>query len=172
MENRNRIELIRQEVNTILLNQQDPEHRCEGYVHLYGVAQNCTLLGIRRGLDIELCTIIGLLHDIYTYKYNYVKEHAMLGATEAEDLLRKLDVFTDEEIEIIKNAINYHSNKKIKNDKYSELIKDADVLQNFIFNLSFDVKHKKRIKKTLKSMGIKMKFKKVNPAKAKLEKEE
>ncbi|MDD5183905.1 MAG: HD domain-containing protein [Paludibacter sp.] len=165
MENKNRIELIRQEVNTILLNQPDTEQRREGYVHLYGVAQNCTLLAIRRGLDIELCTIIGLLHDIYTYKHGYLKEHATLGAAEAENLLRKLEVFNLEEIEIIKNAICYHSNKKIKHDKYSELIKDADLMQNFLYNLSFNVKHKKRIKKTLKSVGIKMKFNKGNPAK-------
>ncbi len=170
MENRNRIELIRQEVNTFLQNQQDPEQRREGYVHLYGVAQNCTLLGIRRGLDIELCTIIGLLHDVYTYKYNYVKEHAILGATEAENLLRKLDVFSEEEIEIIKNAITNHSNKKELHDEYSELIKDADLLQNFLYNLSFNVKHKKRIKKTLKSVGIKMKFNKDNPVKEKAKK--
>lgn len=167
MENRNRIELVRQEVNAFLQNQTDSEHRREGYVHLYGVAQNCSLLGIRRGMDVELCIIIGLLHDIYTYKYSYVKEHAMLGATEAESLLRKLGIFSEEEIEIFKNAIINHSNKKEIHDEYSELIKDADLLQNFLYNLSFNIKHKKRIKKLLKSVGIKMKFNKVNPAEKK-----
>lgn len=166
----NRLELLRNEIDTILLNQEDFSERRDGYVHLYGVAQNCSLLAIRRGLDIELCTIIGLLHDIYSYKFSYVKDHAMLGATEAENLLHSMAFFSDEEIEIVKNAIANHSNKKEKQDEYSELIKDADLLQNFLYNLSFDVKHKKRIKKTAKSLGIKMKFNKVAKNKEKQEK--
>ena len=157
----NRLDLLRKEIDIVLLNQEDFSERRNGYVHLYGVAQNCSLLAIRRGLDIELCTIIGLLHDIYTYKFSYVKDHAILGAIEAENLLHSMAVFSDEEIEIVKNAISNHSNKKEKHDEYSELIKDADLLQNFLYNLSFNVKHKKRIKKIAGSLGIKMKFNKV-----------
>ena len=156
----NRIELVRNNIDVILKQQEDLHVRRDGYVHLYGVAQNCTLLAIKRGLNVELGTIIGLLHDIYSYKFSYEKEHALLGATEAENLLRKLAVFTDDEIEIIKTAISNHSNKKIKHDKYSELIKDADLLQNFLYNLSFNPKHKKRVKKIAKSLGIKFKFQK------------
>jgi uncharacterized protein len=157
----NRLELVRNEIDTILLNQADDAHRRDGYVHLYGVAQNCAILAIKRGLDVELCTVIGMLHDIYTYKYNYVKNHAVLGVVEAESLLRKLNVFSDEEISIVKNAICNHSNKKIKNDKYSELIKDADVLQNSLYNLTFEIKHKDRLKKIFKNFGVRMKFKKL-----------
>ena len=157
MDNTNRLEFIRQEVNTILMNQKDPEQRREGFVHLYGVAQNCSLLALKRKLNVELCIIIGLLHDISTYKFSYEKEHAMLGAIAAENLLRNSKQFTEEEIQIVKSAIQNHSNKKIKHDRYSELIKDADVLQNVLYKNSFVVKHKKRLKKTLKTLGIKMK---------------
>jgi len=107
-----------------------------------------------------LCTIIGLLHDIYTYKYGYVKEHAILGASEAENLLIDLDVFTKDEIDIIKTAISNHSDKKTKHDKYSEMLKDADVLQNSLYNTSFEIKHVKRLKKVFRNFGIKMKLKK------------
>jgi len=160
-----RIELVRKEIDTILLNQENVDERRDGYVHLYSVAQNCTMLAIKRGLDVELCTITGLLHDIYTYKYGYVKDHALLGATEAENLLRGLEVFTDQEIEIIKNAIINHSDKKTKHDKYSELLKDADVLQNSLYNASFDVNHKKRLKKIFKGLGMKLKLKKIKTTK-------
>ena len=152
-----RLELVRNEIDTILFRSEKANVRSEGFIHLYGVAQNCTLLAIKRKLDVELCTIIGLLHDIYTYKYGYVKEHAILGASEAENLLIDLDVFTKDEIDIIKTAITNHSDKKTKHDKYSELIKDADVLQNSLYHATFEVKHKKRLKKIYKNLGMKMK---------------
>jgi len=155
-----RLELVRNEIDTILFRSEKANVRSEGFIHLYGVAQNCTLLAIKRKLDVELCTIIGLLHDIYTYKYGYVKEHAILGASEAENLLIDLDVFTKDEIDIIKTAISNHSDKKTKHDKYSEMLKDADVLQNSLYNTSFEIKHVKRLKKVFRNFGIKMKLKK------------
>ena len=157
----NRLELVRVEIDTVLLNQENVNVRPEGYLHLYGVAQNCTMLAIKRGLNVEICTIMGMLHDIYTYKIGYVKEHALLGAIEAENLLRELEVFTNEEIEIIKTAISHHSDKKTVHDKYSELLKDADLLQNSLYNTSVEIKHRKRLKKVFKNLGIKIKIKKI-----------
>ena len=158
----NRLELVRTEVDAVLLNQENVNVRPEGYIHLYGVAQICTMLAIKRRLDVELCTIIGMLHDIYTYKIGYVKEHAILGAVEAENLLMDLEIFTEEEIETIKTAISHHSDKKTKHDKYSELLKDADVMQNSLYNTTSEIKHRKRLKKVFKNLGIKIKLKKVN----------
>jgi len=161
----NRLELVRIEMDTILLNQENVNVRPHGYIHLYGVAQNCSLLAIKRGLNIEISTIIGTLHDIYTYKFGYSKEHARLGAIEAENLLRELEIFTEVEIEIIKTAISNHSDKKTIHDAYSELLKDADVLQNSLYAISFEVKHRKRLKNTFKNLGIKIKIKKVKESK-------
>ena len=158
----NRLELVRTEIDAILLNQENVNVRPEGYIHLYGVAQACTMLAIKRKLDVEICTIIGLLHDIYTYKIGYVKEHAILGAIEAENLLRDLEIFTDEEIETIRTAISHHSDKKTKHDKYSELLKDADVLQNSLYTTTSEIKHRKRVKKVFKNLGIKIKIKKTD----------
>jgi len=158
----NRLELVRTEIDAILLNQENVNVRPEGYIHLYGVAQACTMLAIKRKLDVEICTIIGLLHDIYTYKIGYVKEHAILGAIEAENLLRDLEIFTDEEIETIRTAISHHSDKKTKHDKYSELLKDADVLQNSLYTTTSEIKHRKRVKKVFKNLGIKIKIKKAD----------
>lgn len=156
----NRLELVRNEIDSLLVNQQDDTERRNGYVHLYGVAQNCSLLALKRGLDVELSSIIGMLHDVYTYKFAYAKDHALLGATEAGNLLKRLNVFTDAEIEIVKNSISHHSDKKTKHDKYSELIKDADVLQALLYNTSFEISHTKRLKKIFKNLGIKMELKK------------
>jgi len=54
----NRLELVRTEVDAVLLNQENVNIRPEGYIHLYGVAQICTILAIKRKLDVELCTIM------------------------------------------------------------------------------------------------------------------
>ncbi len=157
----NRLELVRNEVDEILLCQPNLNMRKDGYIHLYGVAQNCTLLAIKRGLDIELCTIIGMLHDIFTYKYEYVINHAILGMDEAEKVLRKLDVFSDDEITIIITAIGNHSDKSNKHDKYSELIKDADILQNSLYDTSNEINHPKRMRKILAKFEIKLKIKEI-----------
>ena len=156
----NRLETVRVEVDAILMNQSNVEIRRNGFVHLYGVAQNCSILAIKRGLDVELCTIIGMLHDIYTYKVGYVKEHAKLGAAEAENLLKELNIFTDDEIEIVRNSIYNHSDKKTIHVNFSELLKDADVLQNSLYNYAYELSHRKRYKKILKELGIKTKQKK------------
>ena len=166
----NRLELIKNELDAILLNQENVNVRPDGYIHLYGVAQNCCLLAIKRKLNVELCTIMGLLHDIHTYKIGYSKDHAMLGALEAENFLRDLEIFDDEEIEIIKTAISHHSDKKTIHDPYSELLKDADVLQNSLYNASLEVKHRKRLKEAFKNLGIKVKIKKIKDTKVNAEK--
>jgi len=163
----NRLEQVRNEIDAILLQQENEQERRDGYVHLYGVAQNCSLLAIKRGLDVEIGTIIGLLHDIYTYKFEYVKDHALLGATEADTLLQEMEMFTAEEIEIIRTAISHHSDKKGLHDPYSELLKDADVLQNSLYVNSFEVKHRKRVKQAYKDLGIKIKLKKKEGKKTK-----
>jgi len=156
----NRLELVRIEIDFILQHHENSDERRDGYVHLYGVAQNCSLLAIKRGLDVELCTIAGMMHDVYTYKVGYVKEHAVLGAGLAENILRGMELFTDEEIAIVKTAICHHSDKKTVHDPYSEVLKDADVLQNSLYNPSFEVKHRKRLKQAYKDLGIKVKLKK------------
>lgn len=62
-----RIEKVRELVDEILLNMSDPvEQRC-AYLHLYGIAQACALLALKRGEDVELAVIAGMLHDIYSY---------------------------------------------------------------------------------------------------------
>lgn len=155
----NRLELVKSEIDKLLLTLEDAEERREGYTHLYGVSLNCSLLAGKRGLDVEICTVIGLLHDIHTYRFGYVKDHAIPGAAEAENMIKGLEVFTGDEIGIIKTAISHHSDKKNVHDPYSEVLKDADVLQNFLYTLSAGIKHKKRLKKTLKEFGLKLKLK-------------
>lgn len=50
------------------------------YVHLYGISSTCSLLALKRGVNVELCAILGMLHDISSYKIGYSIAHAKLGS--------------------------------------------------------------------------------------------
>lgn len=105
------------------------------YLHAYGVASLAQLLAEKRGLDIEMAGVIGHLHDIGRVMYNILNEtHAEIGAKEAERILNSVDIFSGQEIELICNAIKQHSTKTIVGSEYEELIKDADIMDRYLYD--------------------------------------
>ena len=129
-----RLERLRQTVDDLLRQQPDEEERRCGFVHLYGVAQTATLLALRRGLDVELAAVAGMLHDIATYETNDSTDHARRSAIEAERLLAAQGDFTPAEIAAVAHAIALHSDKSPGGGPLAELLKDADVLQHYLYN--------------------------------------
>jgi uncharacterized protein len=129
-----RLEAVRQAVDAVLHQQPDPEERRCGFVHLYGVSATCVLLAVKRGRDVELCAIAGMLHDIWTYKSGDPADHARLSAGEAEQILDGLGCFSPGEIAAICEAIAQHSDKAGRDGQMAELLKDADVLQHYLYN--------------------------------------
>ena len=131
----NRVELVRQVVDDQVLRQQPnvEERRC-GFVHLYGVAQACALLALKRGLDPELGMIAGMLHDVWNYKTVDLVEDNALGAAEAQRIMTDLGCFTEEEISVVGMAVLHHSDKGQVHGDFDELLKDADVLQHYLYN--------------------------------------
>lgn len=137
-----RLEHLREIIDEILRKQPDQqESRC-GFVHLYGVAAVCAMIALKRGLDSDLCSTAGMLHDIWSYKTGSSAKHAELGAAEAEKMLRESGNYTDEEISAIKSAILHHSNKQEIHGDMCELLKDADVLQHHLYNPSLQTNEK------------------------------
>lgn len=65
----NRLECICNIVDRVLIERPELDHRHNGYVHLHGVSQFCSLLALKRGLDVELCAVAGMLHDIGLIKF-------------------------------------------------------------------------------------------------------
>ena len=141
----NRIEKVRELVDTILLNMTDTlERRC-GYLHLYGVSQACTMIALKRNEDTELAAIAGMLHDIYSYATMNTKDHAHKGAEMARELLTSLYIFDEKEIEIICGAIYNHSSKEGRHGSFDEVLIDADVLQHCLYNPLFEIaEHEKK----------------------------
>jgi HD superfamily phosphodiesterase len=152
----NRIEMLRQHIDEILLNMKDViERRC-AYLHLYGVAQACTLIALKRGENAELATMAGMLHDIYSYTKMDTKEHAHKGSIMARDILTSLQITNDVETEAICGAIYVHSDKELVHSAFDEVLKDADVLQHCLYNPMFEIKphEKSRYDKLRLEFGI------------------
>ena len=124
----NRYVIIKDEVYRILTTDCSKNKRKDGLDHLFSVTTMCQYLARINNLDIEIAAIIGILHDIATYKFNSSFDHANRSAMIANDFLKKEGLFTNEEISTIVTAIRNHSHKERIDDPYSELIKDADTL--------------------------------------------
>lgn len=56
--------MIKQYVDKIIKSIASAEERKNAYIHTYGVAQCCSIIAGRRGLNPELAYISGLLYDI------------------------------------------------------------------------------------------------------------
>jgi len=59
---KNRLETLRLKIDELFKKQSEMDKYF--FVHLYGVAQFCTLLALKRNLNVELATTCGMLHDI------------------------------------------------------------------------------------------------------------
>lgn len=97
------------------------------------------MIALKRNLDPEIASAIGMLHDISSYITNDPADHAKYSSIEAEKILAGSGLFNKNEIKIIVPAIYNHSDKEAIHDEYDELIKDADVLQHYLYNISMPV---------------------------------
>src|SRR5512145_36165 len=153
-----RLERVRQMVDAIIPTQPDAEQRRCGYVHLYGVSAVCVLLAAKRGLDPEICAAMGMLHDIWNYGPEFSAphpDHARLGIPEAKRILREAG-FSITENEMICTAIGHHSDKAAVHGEFDELLKDADVLQHYLYNPALPSHGQKnaRLENILVELGI------------------
>lgn len=152
----NRIEILRQYIDNMIFNMSDDEERRCAYVHLYGVAQYCALIALKRRENAELATMAGMLHDVYSYAKMDTKDHAHKGAALAKEILTSLGITNDYETKIICDAIYTHSEKGLIHSDFNEILIDADVLQHCLYNPMIEiVQHEKnRYEKLKTEFGI------------------
>jgi HD superfamily phosphodiesterase len=153
-----RTEQVRQVVDEVLRAQPDDEERRCGFVHLYGVALSCALLARVRGLDPELATVAGMLHDLWTYKTGDPTDHGRRGAPLARQVLSALDCFAADEIDAVCTAVARHREKGDVHGPYDELLKDADVLQHHLYNVRLPPQHAEaaRLAALRRELGIEL----------------
>lgn len=146
----NKLDIVKEKVY------EDLESKCYGYKkkqaydHLIGVSNLCGILALKRSLDVELSMIIGLLHDYSTYILGSSFDHAHRSSMLSTKILKDLN-FNEEDITLISTAIYYHSDKNKIHDEYSELIKDADVLSQYLNQKDavFTQEYNKRLEKLI-----------------------
>jgi len=161
MKDDKRLESIRVLVDDMILQISDAEEKRCAYLHLYGVSQFASMLAQKRGLDPDIASIAGMLHDFYSYKTNIFEFHAHNGAEAVRPIIRDLGIFEKDEQKTILSAIFYHSDKSSINDAYDEVVKDADVLQHYYYNVNNRVhlNEAARLKKILNELSIPCDFK-------------
>jgi uncharacterized protein len=152
----NRVEKLRNTIDDILQRVPDADNRRCSFVHLYGVSACCALLALRRGQDPDVCITAGLLHDISAYEDRPSPDHGERSANRAKELLRESGQFNYDEISLISEAICHHSDKSTVHSEMAELLKDADVLQHYLCNMSHErpQSHVQRLKRSLRELGI------------------
>ncbi len=152
----NRLEEIRNIVDNLLNSLSNFEERRGGFNHLYGVSSICSLLALKRGLNVEICAVSGMLHDISSYKNGYTLSHAELSSIEARKILNETNSFKKKEIDTICHSIAKHSDKENIDDVYDELLKDADVLEHYLYNIQFKVNQNEqnRLNGLFKELGL------------------
>lgn len=151
-----RIEKVREKIDSILLRSLGEGGCKDAYVHLYGVAQACALIALRRGENVELAVIAGMLHDIYSYAALDTQEHAHKGAEMAREILDAIGGFTEAETQLICTAIYHHSDKANVHAALDEVLKDADVMQHVLYDPLAAIKphEQKRFHSLQKELGV------------------
>ncbi len=152
----NRLEKLRRKVDD-LVNLLPPDKRRYFFVHLYGVSHFAAVLAVRRGLEPEIASACGMLHDIFAVITGSYDNHAIYGSIEAKKVLESIGLYTDYEIELITTAISRHSEKDKKHLPYDEILKDADVLHHSFYNPSCPVESHEvsRYNNLLNELGVK-----------------
>lgn len=116
------------------------------------------MLALKRGMGrkvAELAEIAGMLHDYTSYFVEESDDHAHKSAPYVKALLTETGEFTDEEIEMVTNAVYNHSDKGRVDTSFDEVLKDADALQHCLRNPMEDFWYERgRVPAILKELGV------------------
>jgi len=155
----NRIDMVRETVTDLLFERINIRNRLITHTHLTSVALLCGLVAKKRGADIELAVMTGLLHDLYSFVTEGVPPiedkiaKSNKDADVAREILDRLDITTADETDVICKAVCYRGT-----GDYSELgqiLLDANLLQHAYHNPLLPIKYgEERVVELLAEFGI------------------
>lgn len=122
------VEKIRNIFLQKIMEQYDIDFRNSGIEHTFAVVHFSTLLAKQKNERLDLAQIASYLHDIAYYTSHYENNHAKRSADMAKTILETATHLSFTEIEIVIQAIAYHSDKDKIHDGLCEILKNADVL--------------------------------------------
>lgn len=160
-EKRTRLEIMKEYVDIEYHKIGDPiEKRC-AFIHSYGVSFCCTMIAAKRGANIELAAMAGLLHDFYLYcnannPNRTFTDHGRLGSIFTREALNKWQLTTPEETDMICGAIRNHSDKTKVDTAFDEVLKDADLIQKCLYDIDLTPHetYKERYPKLIEEFGL------------------
>lgn len=124
-------------------------------LHMASSARCAWLLALERGADPELAACAAAVHDYGRILTGRQKGHAEAGYEPVKVFLKKTELFTEGEIEIIAGAVKNHSLKTETGTMIEEIVKDADVIDCYQYGCPFDRPEKKvRYEEWEKQHGI------------------
>ena len=90
-----------------------------------------------------------------TYRFKSSFDHANRSSMLAREILTNSNLFNHDEIILITTAIKNHSFKDRIDDEYSELIKDADLIVQYLNepNVSFSKEKQRRLNNIFKTFN-------------------
>lgn len=152
----NRIEILRNYIDANLAHVYDRYERRSAFIHLYGVAQACALIALKRGENVELATMAGMLHDYYSYLHSDPINHGEKGAELARKVLTELELTQEAETDKICQAIFFHCEKGKTHDSFTDVLIDADVMQHSLYNMTKPIMEheKERFDKMAKEFAL------------------
>ena len=104
-------------------------------LHLSSVSRIGTLLALKRGIDKDLAAISCTCHDYGRIITGKEENHAENGYPKVKDFLGKLEVLSSEELEIVAIAVKNHSKKGEVGSPLEELVKDADIIDLYLYEI-------------------------------------
>jgi uncharacterized protein len=113
-------------------------------MHMYSSSQVAKIIALRRGMDMKLAATAATLHDIAVVVTKETEGHAERAEKYVRNAIERFNSgpwtsipkITDEEIEIIINAISQHSKKEIySDDPFVALLKDVDSIDRYLHGI-------------------------------------
>ncbi len=127
--------------------------------HAYGTAYLSSTLAYRRNLSPEIAFAAGLLHDAGRVAGGVSEDHPKKAGFLLRSVLEEAG-YTFEEVDIILEAVTSHAYKSFKGSPYSEVLKDAIILER-AFSTGTDYadmrKSRQRLKHGFKELGFRLK---------------
>lgn len=92
----------------------------------------------RKNADPEIAACAAAVHDFGRILTGRQKGHAEVGYEPVRVFLKESGLFTEEETEIIAQAVKNHSSKTKVGTAVEEIVKDADVVDCYQYGYPFD----------------------------------
>lgn len=97
-------------------------------IHVISCGKLGYLMAEKRGVDPILAASACAVHDYGRIITGKQANHAEVGYEPVKEFLKRLNLFTEKEIEEIAISVKNHSNKSQIGTPLEEIVKDADVL--------------------------------------------